>query len=128
MLGRKRLSVTSASRIGRAAKKAGGLRRESGDVGRAKENAARLERQIAELERKFEEEAQGLDAVYDAQLEELAETTIAPRSADIDISLFGIGWLPSERPSINSRSNSGRRTDRSVPSGHPRIVAGNDSA
>jgi nitroreductase len=94
MLGRKRLSVTSATRIGAAAKKAGGLRRESGDVDRAKENVARIQEQIAELESAFEADARELDAAYDAQLETLKETSIAPKSADIAVSVFGIGWLP----------------------------------
>jgi hypothetical protein len=94
LLGRKRVSVTNASRAGSAARKASGARRQAGDVKRAKEAIAALEEKLQELSAAFDGDVEGLEASFDAQDDDLSEVPVRPRSTDIEIKFFGVGWLP----------------------------------
>lgn len=94
LLGRKAVSVSSANRLGSAMRKAGRLGEQTADVRRAEETVESVKQQLAELEAEFDREVDSLDAVYDAQQDELTETEIRPRASDIEIGAFGIGWIP----------------------------------
>ena len=93
VLGR-RISTTSASRVGTAVRKAGRMRQQSADVRRAQETAESVKAQLETLQIKFDEEVDALDAAYDAQEEELTETLVRPTSTGIEIRVIGIGWSP----------------------------------
>ncbi|MGI9257285.1 MAG: helicase HerA domain-containing protein [Gammaproteobacteria bacterium] len=95
VLGRKRISTTSASRVGTAMRKAGRMSQQSADVRRAKETVESVKAQLETLQIQFDEEVDALDAAYDAQDEELTETVVRPKSTGIDIRVIGVGWLPS---------------------------------
>lgn len=99
VLGRKRVSSTSARRLGTAVKTMGGMRKEAGDVERAEETAARVREELAALQATFEQDVAALDARYDSQDDELTEIEIKPKSTDIQIHFVGVGWLPHERDS-----------------------------
>src|SRR5690606_36420103 len=71
VLGRKRLSVTSASRVGTAIRSAGSARKQAADVARARETEQQVLAQIEQLNAELEEELANLDTSYDAQAEEL---------------------------------------------------------
>jgi hypothetical protein len=94
LLGRKRLTTTSAGRVGTAIRTAGGARKEAGDVARAKETADRVRTDLEALNAALETEVDALDTAFDAQAETLEEVLVKPRSSDIHISLFGLAWLP----------------------------------
>ena len=94
VLGRKRLSTTTANRVGSAIRKAGSARKEAGDVARAKETADRVREQLAELDAELAAEIEGLNTSYDAQTDELTEIPVRPKTTDIHISLIGLVWLP----------------------------------
>jgi hypothetical protein len=94
VLGRKRVSTTSASRVGTAVRKAGRIGSEAGDVRRAEQTVARVEARMAELETAFEDDVAALDDAYDAQTEELKEQRVNPRATDIHVRQFGLVWLP----------------------------------
>jgi len=94
VLGRKRVSTTSASRVGTAVRKAGRIGSEAGDVRRAEQTVARVQARMAELETAFEDEVEALDDAYDAQTEELKEQRVNPRATDIHVRQFGLVWLP----------------------------------
>ncbi|MDH3378252.1 MAG: DUF87 domain-containing protein [Gammaproteobacteria bacterium] len=96
-LGRKRVTSTSASRMGTAVRSAGRMRKEKADVARAAEIAESVRAEIAAVSTAFEEEVEALEVDYDAQTDELTEVTIKPKSADIHIHLVGIGWAPYQR-------------------------------
>ena len=98
VLGR-RISRTSASKIGTAAKGYGGIRKEAGDVARAKERVAALEADLAALADDFEAQVDELDAAYDAQADELKEQTVRAKSTDIDVRFIGVGFVPYWRDS-----------------------------
>ncbi len=98
VLGR-RISRTSASKIGTAAKGYGGIRKEAGDVARAEERVAALEAELAALSEDFEAQVNELDAAYDAQADELKEQTVRAKSTDIDVRFIGVGFVPYWRDS-----------------------------
>jgi hypothetical protein len=96
-LGRKRVTSTSASRMGTAVRSAGRMRKEKADVARAAEIAESVRSEMGALNVAFEEEVETLEDAYDAQTDELTGVTIKPKSADIHIHLVGIGWAPYQR-------------------------------
>ncbi|MEM9172502.1 MAG: DUF87 domain-containing protein [Pseudomonadota bacterium] len=99
VLGRKRVSSTSASKIGTAVKTMGSARKEAGDVERAKQTAAKVREQLEALNVEFEDDVAQLDDAYDAQTETLKHIDIKPKSTDIQIHFVGLVWLPYVRDS-----------------------------
>jgi hypothetical protein len=94
VLGRKRVSTTSASRVGTAVRKAGRIGSEAGDVRRAQATVARVQQRLAELEAAFEADVDALEDAYDAQVEALKEQRINPRATDTQVRSFGLVWVP----------------------------------
>jgi adenine-specific DNA methylase len=98
VLGRKKLSVTTASRAGTAMRKAGDMQRQTGDVKRAEAKVIKTQEEIAKLSADFEAEVEAMDDAYDAQAEELQEVLVRARSSNIQIKFFGLGWRPEIEP------------------------------
>ena len=94
VLGRKRLSSTSASKMGTAIRTAGGARKEAADVERAKQTAEKVKTDIAVLSRELEKEVAALDTSFDAQSEALDEIVVRAKSTDIHVAITGLVWLP----------------------------------
>jgi len=94
VLGRKRLSSTSATRMGSAIKTAGSARKEAADVDRAKQTAAKVKTDIAALSKALAKEVADLDTSFDAQSEELEEIVVRAKSTDIYVAVTGLVWLP----------------------------------
>jgi hypothetical protein len=90
-LGRKRVSTTSATRIGRAVRRAGRLGKEADDVAHAEEEAAAVRGQLADLEAAFEADVAHLDDFDAAELETI---TVKAKAGDIDVRLLGLAWTP----------------------------------
>ncbi len=94
MLGRKRLSSTTANKVGTAIRRAGSARKQSGDVDRARETLARAEQELEALNQDLEREVDALEGSYDAQAEELKETVIRAKTTDIHVALLALAWMP----------------------------------
>jgi hypothetical protein len=94
VLGRKKLSSTTASKVGTAIRKAGSARKEAGDVERARQTAEKVRTDLATLNQQLETEIEALDTSYDAQAEALTEKPIRPKTTDINVTLIGLGWFP----------------------------------
>ena len=94
VLGRKKLSTTSATRVGTAIKTAGGARKEAADVARAKETAAKVQADLQALNRQLEREVAELDTAFDAQAEELDEIVVRAKTTDIHVPVIGLAWMP----------------------------------
>lgn len=94
VLGRKRLSVTSASRVGTAMRKAGGARKEAADVARAKQTAEKVRKDLAALNDSLAAEVEALESSYDAQTEDLTEIAVRPKATDIHVPIIGLAWMP----------------------------------
>jgi chromosome segregation ATPase len=93
-LGRKTVSATSASRMGTAMKSAGRLGKEKMDVARARETAEAIREQLNQLELQLQGDIQNLEGAYDPVSEELKEIKVNPKTTDMSLRLFGLGWLP----------------------------------
>jgi hypothetical protein len=94
VLGRKRLSSSTASKMGTAIRSASGASKEAADVKRAKQTAEKVRKDLAALNKALEKEVAELDDTYDAQDEELKEIEIKPKLTDIHIPLVGLVWMP----------------------------------
>lgn len=94
VLGRKRLSSSSATRMGTAIKTASSARKEAADVERAKQTTAKVKADIAALSKALEKEVADLDTSFDAQSEALEEIVVRAKSTDIYVAATGLVWLP----------------------------------
>ena len=94
VLGRKRLSSTSASKVGTAIKTATGARKEAADVARAKQTAQKVQADLKALNKQLQTELDELDTAFDAQAEELDEIVVRAKTTDIHIPLLGLAWMP----------------------------------
>ncbi|MDJ0709445.1 MAG: DUF87 domain-containing protein [Woeseiaceae bacterium] len=94
VLGRKKLSSSTASKMGTAIKTAGSARKEAQDVERAKQTAEKVKADIAVLNKQLEEEVAKLDTAFDAQAEDLDEIVVRAKSTDIHVAVTGLAWLP----------------------------------
>ena len=94
VLGRKKLSGATATKIGSAIKTAGGASKEAADVDRAMQTADKVKEEIAALNLALEKEIADLDTAFDAQSEELDEVVVRAKSTDIHVLLTGLVWLP----------------------------------
>jgi hypothetical protein len=92
LLGRKRVSVTSVTRAGTAARRAGNMRKQSGDVKRARERADSIKADIEDLTIAFDDDVAKLEDVFDAQNDALTEVLVRASSTNIQIDWFGIAW------------------------------------
>jgi len=94
VLGRKRLSTTSASRVGSAIKTAGSARKEAADVARAKQTADKVRTELEALNAELEKEVAALDTAFDAQAEELEEIVVRAKATDVHIPMVALAWMP----------------------------------
>jgi hypothetical protein len=94
VLGRKRISSSSASKMGTAIRTAGSARKEAADVARAEQTAAKVKTDITALSKALEIEVRDLDTAFNAQSEALDEIVVRAKSTDIYVSITGLVWLP----------------------------------
>ena len=94
VLGRKRLSTTSASRVGTAIKTAGSARKEAADVARAKQTAEKVRADLEALNQRLEKEVDALDTGFDAQAEDLEEIVVRAKTTDVHVPVLALAWMP----------------------------------
>ncbi len=94
VLGRKRISSSSASKMGTAIRTAGGARKEAADVKRAKQTAEKVKADIAILSKELARDVAALDTSFDSQSEALSEIVVRAKSMDIHVAITGLVWLP----------------------------------
>ncbi len=97
LLGRKRLTSSTASRVGTTIRSAGDAQKEASDVARAKQTAQKVRADLEALNAELENEINALATAFDAQTEALEEVLIKPKTTDIHISFVGLAWLPYRR-------------------------------
>lgn len=110
VLGRKRLSATTASKLGTAVNRAGGARKQAGDVARARETAAKVRADMEELNSALEAEVAALGSGFNSQDEPLEEIPIRPKATDIHISLIALVWLPYRADDVSGELRSGSQS------------------
>ncbi len=94
VLGRKRLSTTSANRVGTAIKTAGSARKEAADVARAKQTAEKVRADLEALNEQLEKDLAALDTAFDAQAEELDEIVVRAKASDVQVTVLALAWMP----------------------------------
>ncbi|NNF15417.1 MAG: DUF87 domain-containing protein [Gammaproteobacteria bacterium] len=94
LLGRKKVSYTSASRVRTAMGRLGSSRKEAGDVARAEETLETLTQKLLEMNAKLEEEVAALGDSFNMQNAELSEIVIKAKSTEILIHFVGLAWVP----------------------------------
>ena len=94
VLGRKRLSSATASKMGTAIRSASGASKEAADVKRAKQTAEKVSKDLAALNLELEREVDALEEAYDAQNETLSEIEVKAKVSDVHIPLIGLIWMP----------------------------------
>jgi hypothetical protein len=101
-LGRKTVSVGSASRVGSAMRSASRIRKDTMDVARAQERSAAIEAQLADLETRMQTDIEKIEFSFDPQFEELEEISVKAKSTDITLEIYGLAWVP-YRKSVDGR-------------------------
>jgi hypothetical protein len=94
VLGRKRLSTTSANRVGTAIKTAGSAHKEAADVARAKQTAEKVRADLEALNDQLEKDLAALDTAFDAQDEELDEIIVRAKASDVHVPVMALAWMP----------------------------------
>jgi hypothetical protein len=94
VLGRKKLSSSTATKMGTAMKTAGSARKEAADVERAKQTAQKVRADLEVLNKQLKQDVAHLDTSFDAQAEELVEIVVRAKSTDINVAITGLIWLP----------------------------------
>jgi hypothetical protein len=92
LLGRKKISVTNAGRIGAAARKAGRIGRESGDVSRAQDSREVIEQRLEHLQNELEQDLAKASAEFDPAAVVIERVAVKPRKSDITIETLGLLW------------------------------------
>ncbi|MGH7626363.1 MAG: helicase HerA domain-containing protein [Gemmatimonadaceae bacterium] len=94
VLGRKRLTVASASRVGTAVRGISRAHDAEGDVSRAQESAGRVREQLTALNDELQQAINELAGVFDAQHEPFTTIEVRPTAGQVSVHFVGIGWLP----------------------------------
>ena len=94
VLGRKRLSSSTATKMGSAMKSAGGARKEAADIKRAKQTTAKVSLELEALDKKLTLEVAALNTSFDAQTEAVDEIVVRAKSTNIFVPLIGLAWVP----------------------------------
>ena len=96
-LGRKAVSARSASRMGSAMKSASRMRKEKMDVNRARERAEAVRQQLDDLDARLQMDIDQMETTLDPETIELKTIAVKPKSSDITLVCYGLGWLPFRR-------------------------------
>jgi hypothetical protein len=94
LFGRKKLSMSTASRVGSAIGRVSRAGEQASDVDRAQETYEALQEQLDALHLQMDEEISALAATFDPAAEALEEVLIKPKATDIELRLFGIVFRP----------------------------------
>ncbi len=94
LFGRKKLSASTVSKIGTAARSAGRAQQQSGNVERAEEDHQAAADALAELEARLMDELALKEAGYLAMADELESIEIRPKSGDVQVQVVALAWEP----------------------------------
>lgn len=104
-LGRKAVSVGTASRMGTAMRSAARVQKEKMDVTRAAERADSIRNQLADLEARLQADIDKIEFNMDPETEPFDEIAIKPKSTNITLELYGLVWLPRRRSADGRLTN-----------------------
>jgi hypothetical protein len=102
LMGNRKMSRTTMSRMGTAVRSAGRATRDAGDIGRAEENVGALVANRADLESEMQAALRDIEMSFDAQAESLEELEIRPKASDVHLHAVGLAWAPHVRSADGS--------------------------
>ena len=70
------------------------MQKETMDVTRAQERSAAIGAQLTDLEARIQADIEKIEFSFDPEFEELEEISVKPKSTDITLEVFGLGWVP----------------------------------
>jgi hypothetical protein len=82
------------------------------DIAETRATISEIQEDLAELEEEFREEADEIGRKWEEALDEIEETKITPRRADVGVQLFALAWAPYWRIAYTA---GGREHVRTVP-------------
>ena len=94
VFGRGKIGAGTIGKAGTAVRGVGRAAQQRGDVARANESVDALRAQAREIEEKLQGEIDALDLSYDAQREELERIAVTPKTADVQVQLLALAWVP----------------------------------
>ncbi len=94
LFGRKKMSATTVSRMGTAARSAGRAQKTAGGVERATETHEAAVQALADLEARVAEELALHAQAYDALGDELETVVVRPKSTDVHVQVVALAWVP----------------------------------
>jgi hypothetical protein len=94
LFSKRKLSSTTISRMGTAARGASRAQKSAGDVARAEESREQLAARLAALEQELEAEVETLGAGFDAQQEPLETVAVKPKAGAVHVHAVGLAWMP----------------------------------
>jgi hypothetical protein len=94
VLGRKKISATTISRAGTAARGVGRAQKEQQDVARAGENLATLQTQREELDAQFQADVDQLARTLDPLSQPLERLVLKPKKTQIAVERLALVWVP----------------------------------
>jgi FtsZ-binding cell division protein ZapB len=94
LMGRNRITSTTVTRAGSAARAMGRSSRESQDVARAEDSLEAVQMQLKDLQAEFDAEVAALEARMDPLRENLESVMIRPKKTDIAVQLVSLVWAP----------------------------------
>ena len=97
LVGRKKISMTSATRVGTAVRGVGRMQKASGDVDRASEGVEAVKAKLADIEAAVQDEINRLENGFDAQAEPLETVSVKPRAGSVHVHSVGLVWMPATR-------------------------------
>jgi hypothetical protein len=80
--------------MGTAMKSASRMRKEKMDVDRARERAEAVRQQLDDLDARLQADINRLAETLAPETIELKTVAIKPKSSDITLTLYGLGWMP----------------------------------
>ncbi len=94
LFGRKKIKSSTIGKATGAIRGAGRVLKESKDVERAKQNLIAAQTQLNEIQNQINIEINQITKTIDPLTEQLDNLTLRPKKTDINISIFGLAWLP----------------------------------
>ncbi len=94
LMGRRKLSVTSARGVGSVIKSGTRAQRQGANVAKAEESVEGIQQQITDLENLLQAEVEKFSGGSDASSVALESVQIAAKPMDLSVKVFGLLWLP----------------------------------
>ena len=96
ILGRKAVSVSTMTRTASAARSVGQTARQRTEAKQAEGSVEVAKERLDEANEAMAAESEAIAAKYSPEAGELEKVSVAPKKSDVEVRVFGLGWVPVE--------------------------------